>query len=297
MRNTFYTKIKVSKREAPGSADCVSARPVVGATQEWSARGLEIHNAIQRLPEQQREVMMLIGVLGMSYEEAATICNCAIGTIKSRLNRARLRLLAELGEKSGLSAVERAEAYIDARNAYDSDRARELVADDFRTTEFPDGYVNVDTMELAFEMHQVWGFHYAEADCVPQPDTTDQIVVRCDYLWTTEVHRARSHEPTPTHLTVTVVDGRIAEISRGVAGWAPWFNRDGPWEDVVGAYQSRLSFHLKRLKDAGVVTDRKVGRWVYYALQPEALAAMRGFVQGMEDEVASWPFGAEGCCG
>ncbi|WP_173932213.1 sigma-70 family RNA polymerase sigma factor [Chelativorans sp. Marseille-P2723] len=109
MRNTFYTKIKVAKREAPGSADCVSARPVVNATQEWSARGLEIHNAIQRLPEQQREVMMLIGVLGMSYEEAATICNCAIGTIKSRLNRARLRLLAELGEQSGVSAVERAE--------------------------------------------------------------------------------------------------------------------------------------------------------------------------------------------
>lgn len=110
MRNTFYTRIKMAKREAPGSADCVSARPVVNATQEWSARGLEIHNAIQRLPEQQREVMMLIGVLGMSYEEAASICNCAIGTIKSRLNRARLKLLAELGETSGLSAVEREEA-------------------------------------------------------------------------------------------------------------------------------------------------------------------------------------------
>lgn len=110
MRNTFYTKIKIAKREAPGSADCVSAKPVVNATQEWSARGLEIHNAIQQLPEQQREVMMLIGVLGMSYEEAAEICNCAMGTIKSRLNRARLRLLAELGENSVLSAVERVEA-------------------------------------------------------------------------------------------------------------------------------------------------------------------------------------------
>src|SRR5690554_2156116 len=39
MRNTFYTRIKMAKREAPGSADCVSARPVVNATQEWSARG------------------------------------------------------------------------------------------------------------------------------------------------------------------------------------------------------------------------------------------------------------------
>src|SRR5690606_17646634 len=120
MRNTFYTKIKIAKREAPGMADCVSADPVINATQEWSARGLEIHNAIQRLPEQQREFMMLVGVLGMSYEEAAAICNCAMGTIKSRLNRARLRLLVELGEKSVVSAVERTEANpgADARSFY-----------------------------------------------------------------------------------------------------------------------------------------------------------------------------------
>lgn len=110
MRNTFYTRIKVAKREAPGSADCVSGNPSIGATQEWSARGLEIHNAIQRLPENQREVMMLIGVLGASYEEAAEICGCAVGTIKSRLNRARLRLLQEMGESSSHTAVERAEA-------------------------------------------------------------------------------------------------------------------------------------------------------------------------------------------
>ncbi|WP_265517960.1 sigma-70 family RNA polymerase sigma factor [Nitratireductor luteus] len=110
LRNTFYTRVKVAKREAPGSADCVSGDPFVGATQEWSARGLEIHNAIQRLPENQREVMMLIGVLGASYEEASEICGCAMGTIKSRLNRARLRLLQELGEASSHSAVERAEA-------------------------------------------------------------------------------------------------------------------------------------------------------------------------------------------
>ena len=42
--------------------------------------------------------------------------------------------------------------------------------------------------------------------------------------------------------------------------------------DELGASQSRLSFHLKALKDAGLVTDRKDGRWVYYALNPEALA-------------------------
>jgi ArsR family transcriptional regulator len=41
--------------------------------------------------------------------------------------------------------------------------------------------------------------------------------------------------------------------------------------DALEAAQSRLSFHLKTLKDAGLVTDRKQGRWVYYALNPEAI--------------------------
>ena len=43
----------------------------------------------------------------------------------------------------------------------------------------------------------------------------------------------------------------------------------------LGAAQSRLSFHLKKLKDAGVIADRKQGRWVYYRLVPEALEEMR----------------------
>ena len=43
-------------------------------------------------------------------------------------------------------------------------------------------------------------------------------------------------------------------------------------QDEIGAAQSRLSFHLKVLKEAGIVTDRKEGRWSYYTLVPEALA-------------------------
>jgi ArsR family transcriptional regulator len=46
----------------------------------------------------------------------------------------------------------------------------------------------------------------------------------------------------------------------------------------LDAAQSRLSFHLKKLKDAGVVTDRRNGRWVYYSLVPEALEEMRAFL-------------------
>jgi RNA polymerase sigma-70 factor (ECF subfamily) len=106
MRNAFYTRLKDNKRETPGSADCISGNPARDATQEWSARGREIADAIQRLPREQREVVMLIGVLGVSYEEAASICGCAIGTVKSRLNRARLRLLKELREDSVASSLQ-----------------------------------------------------------------------------------------------------------------------------------------------------------------------------------------------
>jgi ArsR family transcriptional regulator len=42
-------------------------------------------------------------------------------------------------------------------------------------------------------------------------------------------------------------------------------------QDVLDAAQSRLSFHLKTLKDAGLVSDRREGRWIYYALNREAL--------------------------
>src|SRR6187431_2638877 len=45
--------------------------------------------------------------------------------------------------------------------------------------------------------------------------------------------------------------------------------------DLLEAAQSRLSFHLKVLKDAGVVTDRKDGRWVHYSLNPAAFNELR----------------------
>lgn len=46
----------------------------------------------------------------------------------------------------------------------------------------------------------------------------------------------------------------------------------------LGAAQSRLSFHLRKLKEAGLVDDRREGRWVYYSLRPEALEEMRAFL-------------------
>ena len=49
--------------------------------------------ALHELPDEHREALVLVGAAGLTYEEAAEICGCAVGTIKSRVNRARTRLL------------------------------------------------------------------------------------------------------------------------------------------------------------------------------------------------------------
>jgi RNA polymerase sigma-70 factor (ECF subfamily) len=53
--------------------------------------------ALTQLPDDQREALILVGAAGFSYEEAAEISGCAVGTIKSRVNRARNRLAGMLG--------------------------------------------------------------------------------------------------------------------------------------------------------------------------------------------------------
>src|SRR2546421_4749623 len=53
-------------------------------------------------------------------------------------------------------------------------------------------------------------------------------------------------------------------------------------QNVLDAAQSRLSFHLKTLKDAGVVSDRRDGRWVYYALNHDALDEIAQFASGVK---------------
>ena len=74
-------------------------------------------------------------------------------------------------------------------------------------------------------------------------------------------------------------------------------------QDAVGAAQSRLSFHLKVLRDAGLVSDRRQGRWVYYSLRLEALADMTAFLEerrsgeGDEGACGCGQSGGGSCCG
>jgi ArsR family transcriptional regulator len=69
--------------------------------------------------------------------------------------------------------------------------------------------------------------------------------------------------------------------------------------DLTGALdaaQSRLSFHLKTLKDAGLVTDRRQGRWVYYALNPEAFDGVTEFLTALRPKRSGLRIAPRQCC-
>ena len=71
-------------------------------------------------------------------------------------------------------------------------------------------------------------------------------------------------------------------------------------QDAFGAAQSRLSYHLRVLRDAGLVTDRKEGRWSYYTLVPAALGEAHDAVQALGAAAARRgrpPTAANRCCG
>lgn len=67
-------------------------------------------------------------------------------------------------------------------------------------------------------------------------------------------------------------------------------------QETLDAAQSRLSFHLKKLKEAGLVSDRKEGRWSYYSLNAEALEAMGKYLEGARPVEHGSACGCRECC-
>lgn len=94
MRNTFCTRIRMQTREAPGLADCVSQDLVIEASQHDALEAHEVRLAIETLPDKYKRVLALVVFEGKSYERTAALCACSIGTVKSRLHRARYKLHA-----------------------------------------------------------------------------------------------------------------------------------------------------------------------------------------------------------
>ncbi len=93
LRNTYYTAVVRRRREVQDEDGKHAATLSAAPTQDWSIAVRALQSALQRLPTDHREALILVGAAGLTYEEAAEICGCALGTIKSRVNRARARLL------------------------------------------------------------------------------------------------------------------------------------------------------------------------------------------------------------
>ncbi|QIE47659.1 RNA polymerase sigma factor [Pseudohalocynthiibacter aestuariivivens] len=95
LRNTFYSLHRKRRREVEDPdgvmADQLSEKPEHDGRLAMN----DFRTAFAQLNDEQREALVLVGAEGFSYEEAAEMCGCAVGTIKSRTNRARKRL-AEL---------------------------------------------------------------------------------------------------------------------------------------------------------------------------------------------------------
>jgi RNA polymerase sigma-70 factor (ECF subfamily) len=92
LRNHFRSEYRKRRREVEdadgGYADTLKSQPDQIGRIEFG----ELKRALSQLPDDQREALLLVGASGFSYEESAEICGCAVGTIKSRINRGRSRL-------------------------------------------------------------------------------------------------------------------------------------------------------------------------------------------------------------
>ena len=104
LRNIFYSQYRKRKREVEDADGHMAARLSTPPEQNGHMEFADFRSALLKLPADQREALILVGASGLSYEEAADICGCAVGTIKSRVNRARGRLV----ELLGLEAAEEA---------------------------------------------------------------------------------------------------------------------------------------------------------------------------------------------
>ena len=118
LRNQFYSEKRRSWRQSQLDQEAAERTLVAADDPEAPVALDEMRLALGMLPTEQREALILVGAGGFAYEEAAEICNCAVGTVKSRVSRAR-RAIQVILEKG---------AY-DRDGAPASDAMRSILAD------------------------------------------------------------------------------------------------------------------------------------------------------------------------
>ena len=99
LRNAFYTEGRKRWNRLVALDDNLHRQPSIGPTQEDSLEFCDFRRAFIQLTARQREVLMLVGNSDLSYEEVAVQCRCPVGTVKSRVSRARLDLKRLLDEQ------------------------------------------------------------------------------------------------------------------------------------------------------------------------------------------------------
>jgi len=98
LRNAYLTDMRRNRFRGEYDESVAERILVAPAGQEGPIHLADMHRALLTLPAERREALLLVGAGGFSYEEAAEICGCAVGTIKSRVGRARAALAAMIEE-------------------------------------------------------------------------------------------------------------------------------------------------------------------------------------------------------
>jgi RNA polymerase sigma-70 factor (ECF subfamily) len=97
LRNTYFSSYRKRSREVQDSDNLLAQQIPVKGGQESALTLADVQSALDMLAPEHKEILLMIGITELSYEEAAEICGVAIGTVKSRLNRARAKLAEHLG--------------------------------------------------------------------------------------------------------------------------------------------------------------------------------------------------------
>ncbi|MBS1240012.1 MAG: sigR [Proteobacteria bacterium] len=98
LRNAYLTDMRRSRFRGDYDEAVAERILTAPADQEEPVHLADLHRALLTLPNERREALLLVGAGGFSYEEAAQICGCAVGTIKSRVGRARAALTSMIEE-------------------------------------------------------------------------------------------------------------------------------------------------------------------------------------------------------
>jgi RNA polymerase sigma-70 factor (ECF subfamily) len=101
-RNAFYSAHRRKWRQVDWDEGAMERVLIAPGTQEHSVNLTDLKRAMSTLPDEQREALILVGAGGFSYLEAAKICDCAVGTMKSRVSRARRSISLLMSEVSPL---------------------------------------------------------------------------------------------------------------------------------------------------------------------------------------------------